>query len=338
MMTYIEQFHFLRPWWWLAIVPLIIIIIFCKSQTTSGTAWAKVCDAHLLPHLLTDQIQKFSNAWLWVLFMAWLITVFALAGPAWRYSTIPTYQKNINRVIVMDLSDDSLATDVPPSRLIRERYKLLDLLKKAQEGQTGLVVFAGEPYTVSPLTSDSKTIAAMVDNLSPGIMPLQGNNLSSGLQKAKQLLLNANVSKGQIIVISAGAFNKKAKTTAKSLAKQGYTVSILGVGSQQKKPLKNKNGNFLHDEQGNIIFSHFDSNALKTIASAGDGIYVPFTNDAQDITKLLSFDRSQQFKQAKKSKQATKKWQDEGHWFVLLILPLVLFGFRRSFMARIVGS
>ena len=333
----LHQFHFIRPWWWLAIIPLFFLISFYKKQSQKNHAWEQVCDSHLLPYLLKNQFSSQSNRWLWILYLLSFILVFALAGPTWRYTLTPIYQKKINRVVVMDLSNNTIATDLPPSRLVRERYKLRDLLQKVREGEIGLVVYAGEAYTVSPLTSDAKTIASMVEQLTPNIMPIQGNNLSSGLKLASKLFKGANQSQGNIIVLSAGMIDSSSITLAKQLATKGFTTSVLGIGASKKVPLKDPQGHFMHNNKGEILFSQYHANTLASLADAGDGIYLPFSNDNADITQLLQQNKVQNFSQSSKAKLATKQWKDEGFWFVLLALPLVLLSFRRKIIKQITG-
>lgn len=77
---------------------------------------------------------------------------------------------------MMDMSMSLYATDIKPNRLTQARYKALDLLSLWKEGLTGMVAYAGDAYTISPLTSDINTIKSQVPNLSPDIMPYQGSN------------------------------------------------------------------------------------------------------------------------------------------------------------------
>lgn len=334
MRELISQFHFLRPWWWLALLPLMLIFFLYRQQHRSSDAWQEVCDAHLLPQLLLNQTKQQARYWLWLLLGMWLIAVFALAGPTWRYRVQPTYQKQISRMVLLDLSPASLSTDLPPSRLLRARYKLLDILNNIKEGDVGLIAYAGEPYSVSPLTGDAKTIAAMINQLSPSIMPVAGNDLSKALSLAMKMLQQAGQTSGQIIVISSGNIDNDAAKTAAKLADAGYAVSVLGVGTNKRAPLASANGQFVHDENGNILFSQFDSNGLAAVAKAGHGIYQPFTSDDQDILRLLGQVDSNRVDKTKQS-SVIKQWQDEGNWFVLLLLPLVLLAFRRAFIKRL---
>lgn len=335
MTNFIHQFHFIRPWWWLAFIPLILLTMLYKNQAHTDNQWQKVCDAHLLPHLLVDKFKQSSNRWLWLLALAWFVAIFSLSGPTWRYEKQPVYQKQISRVIVMDLSTNTLATDLPPSRLAREKFKLLDLLNHLKEGQVGLIVYAGEPYTVSPLTNDAKTISAMVSDLSPQIIPVQGNNLSSGLLLAKKLFQQAEVTQGQVIVLSSGHIDEQAIKTSKQLSASGFNVSVLGIGSSKQAPLSAGDGQYMHTSQGNIAFSQYNAKQLQQLAKAGHGTYLPISDSNQDITQLLAFDKKASITNRSREHRQTKLWQDEGHWFVFLLLPFVLLCFRRKFLTRI---
>ncbi|MEZ5450934.1 MAG: VWA domain-containing protein [Thiolinea sp.] len=76
------------------------------------------------------------------------------------------------------------ARDAAPNRLDAARFKLLDLLQQRRDGQTALVVFAGDAFTVSPLTDDTEAIAAQAKNLSPEVMPVQGSRAELAIGRA----------------------------------------------------------------------------------------------------------------------------------------------------------
>ncbi|NNM59453.1 MAG: VWA domain-containing protein [Legionellales bacterium] len=329
-MNFIQSFHFIRPWWLLALIPLALLWIQLQRRYRQSNEWEKVCDPHLLPHLLVHQVGSGGRLLASLLALGWFIAVIALSGPAWNRLPQPVYNQNSSRVIVLDLSNDMLVNDVPPSRLIRARYKLTDLLKQSNEGQTALVVYSGEPYVVSPLTNDTNTISSMIADLSPAIMPVAGTNLSSALNLAAKLLKQANVAEGQIIVIMSGKADENAITKAAQLAKEGYNVSVLGVGTTKNTPIMQTNGEFFHDEQGAIVFSKLDTNSLKKLAQKGQGQYVTFSNDNSDLTALLASASTLGELQQGKEKATTDLWQDEGRWLIVLLIPLGLVAFRRG--------
>ena len=115
---------------------------------------------------------------------AWVVGVLALAGPAWERLPVPAFRSEEALVVALDLSRSMDASDVEPSRLERAKLKLLDLLDRRAAGQTALIVFSTHAFTVTPLTTDTRTIASLVNAVDTDIMPTQGGSLEAGLTKA----------------------------------------------------------------------------------------------------------------------------------------------------------
>src|SRR5579864_5263056 len=109
-------FHFLRPVWFLALIPAIILFIFALRRAKSGdNVWSKHCDPHLLEHLLSKN-HSISRTWLpYILLSLWTISITALSGPTWSLYAQNVYQKNIARVIALDVSQSMNAADIAPS-------------------------------------------------------------------------------------------------------------------------------------------------------------------------------------------------------------------------------
>ena len=146
-MNALSEFHWLRPEWLWALLPLAVIVRRLLRQVRRASAWETQCDPHLLEKLLIQRARH--QRWpLVLLAVAWVLAVIALAGPVWQKLPEPVYRTQAARVIVLDLSPSMNASDIRPSRIARARFKVLDLLKRYREGQTALVVFAGEPFVV----------------------------------------------------------------------------------------------------------------------------------------------------------------------------------------------
>ncbi|MBF0470945.1 MAG: VWA domain-containing protein, partial [Gammaproteobacteria bacterium] len=187
-----ESFHFLRPEWFLALIPLLLILLLSERRRRGEGQWQQVCDAALLPYILIRQKQGKASALprLWLLLMG-LIAVTALAGPVWERTPQPLFRSQEALVVLFDLSRSMDATDLRPSRLERARLKLLDLLHQRQEGLTALITYAAQPFVVTPLTEDSATIEALVRSLSTDIMPAQGSRPDLAIAKGVELLQQA---------------------------------------------------------------------------------------------------------------------------------------------------
>jgi len=328
------DFHFLRPWWLLTFIPFAWLLWRLRKMSHSGEAWAKACDAHLLPHLLTQDQQKISQLPYWILGTVGVLMIIALAGPVWKKLSQPVFKTEAASVFLLDLSRSMDSPDVTPSRIARAKHKLLDMLKLKQEGQSALIVYSGEPNVVSPLSDDTNTIAAMVPVLSPDIMPTQGSRVDFALQKAEDLLKQAGLSSGQIIVIADDVNGAAALTAAEAAEESGYQVSILAIGTEQGAPIPIAGGGFLKDAQGGIVIPNVDFHGMRTFASKGGGYFVRLTFDDKDINQLLrNTTIDPQFANRKmSSEREVDLWQEEGPWLLLLALPLVAIGFRRGWL------
>ena len=137
----IADFHFIRPEWFLALIPIIIILASLRFEKKTQGDWQQIIPKHLLKHLLHEKQGSSSNTALSLLSIIWLLSVIALAGPTWQRVPQPVYEKIEARVYVLDLSYSMYAGDLKPNRMVRARLKLIDLLNAKREGLSALVVF-----------------------------------------------------------------------------------------------------------------------------------------------------------------------------------------------------
>jgi Ca-activated chloride channel homolog len=298
-------------------------------QTWRDTAWHKACDPHLLPHLLVIKNTPLIFIKKALLFLGFLFAIIALAGPCYKTIEAPIFQLNTSRVIVFDLSTAEWANDVAPNRLTRARFKLLDLLQALREGQTGLVVFTAAPFTVSPLTLDTQTIIAQINELSPDIMPVEGYQLSLALLKAQSLLQKAGMHKGNIIVFSAQSPDANAIATAKTLAHQGFSTDVLSIGTSTGGSITTPAGELAKDKNGNIIISRLDKSLLSALAKAGQGHLWSLDTPTESIIQTLNPRHATQ-NTSKTQATQTRIWLDNGYIWLWPLLFLMLWVFRRG--------
>lgn len=333
-----ELFHFLRPLW-LLLIPVFLVLLWFWRKQNHNNAWNQVCDSHLLEHLLEGQQQKMTVWPALIIALAGILSLLALAGPTWSKRPQPVFQTEQAQVILFDLSHSMDATDVKPSRLAQARFKLLDLLAQSQEGQTGLLVFAGEAHTVSPLTGDTRTIASLVPALETALMPVQGGKLTLALEAGMNLLKQGGANRGRLLLITDSTPNAAALDKATALARAGYPVSVLAVGTGQGAPIPLAKGGFLKDKRGAIVLPKLNRNALQTLAANGHGLYVEMTADNRDLKHLNQtldkdqFSRQQEREAALDSQGA--QWEEQGPWLLLLVLPLLALGFRRGWLLSV---
>ncbi|MDR4500857.1 MAG: VWA domain-containing protein [Nitrospirales bacterium] len=331
MITDVLDFHFLRPWWLAGFLPLGAVIWLLIRQRAKSTGWEAACDAHLLPHLLVGSHRVQTRGPFILVALAWILALLALAGPVWSKLPQPVFRAQSALVVVLDLSRSMDAEDVKPSRLTRAKHKLLDILKRRQEGQTALVVYAGEPHVVSPLTDDANTISSMVSSLDTDLMPLQGSRSDLALRKALELLGQSHVPKGDILLITDGADESELQSVIEAIHGH-HRISVLGVGSKDGAPIP-QSGGFLKDRDGEIVIPKLDVTSLAHLARSAQGRYATLTVDDQDLETVLPSDwKVTDHQQDEDNQRTTDRWREEGPWLLFAILALTLPAFRQGWL------
>lgn len=328
------DFHFLRPdWLWLLLVPVLFALWQWRRSDHENNPWQRVCEPALLQHLLHPQTGK--SRWTLTLlqFMVWSLLVIAISGPTWQRRAQTLYRQQSAGVMVADMSVNMLGKDVKPSRLSREKFKLHDIFKKLNEHALGMIAFAKEPYVVSPITADLATLSALVPELSPGMMPVQGESIHLALDKAVDLLKQAGQRHGFIILVTASKVNVDAINAAKNLGEHGYQLFILSIGSKTGAPVP-AYSDFV-TARGQTRMSRIDDKAYAELARLGHGAYFPYSADNRDVEQLLRALPSEQgFAQ---QQQRGNDWLDWGRYLLWCCLPLIALLYRRGWYEEMVS-
>ena len=332
------EIQFLRPFWFLALIPLPYLLWRIARSPGAAQVWRGLVDEHLLTHLLADDGTQVRRLPLILLALGWLLGVIALAGPVWERLPQPVFQTEAQRVIVLDISEDMNAQDLPPSRLARARFEVLDMLAQAEEGQTALLAFGAEPFVVSPLTSDADTIVAQVPDLETALMPVRGPKRTDlALEEAGGLLRRAGSGRGDIIVVTDALERPaEAQTVAARLRAEGYRISVLGVGTEKGAPVPLPDGGFLTDDQGAIALPRLKPKQLRALAAAGGGHYVDLRTDDSDTRVLIPRGRDRLSERGAEQDARADQWREEGPWLLLALLPLAALAFRRGWLSPLV--
>ena len=329
-----DQFHLLRPYWLLAFIPVVLLLWRFHRRSANAGRWRNWCDAGLLPYILAGNNGQTRRLWpLIITALVAALAIVSLAGPVWKQMELPVFRQQSALVIVLDLSLSMDAGDITPSRLSRARFKVIDILKQRREGQTALVVYAGDAHVVSPLTQDSATIIDLAKILTTDLMPERGSRTDRALEAAVKLLHQGGVNDGRVLLITDGIEQGSAEKLAAIVSDAGYRLSVLGVGTRQGAPISLPGGGYLKDSTGAIILPRLDAQELRDLARRGGGRYSDLALDDSDLNTLLAEDVSTALKRRlEKSHLFVDQWREEGPWLLLLILPLVALAFRRGYL------
>lgn len=334
-----NNFHFLRPWWFAGFLPMAAVVAFYSWRKRSAGSWENIINPELLPFLMQGSESKkaLSSTWLLsIVILAWIICCLSLAGPTWQQLPQPVYKQDAALVVVLDLSPSMLAEDISPSRLVRARYKLIDVLTRRTEGVAGLIVYGGDAHTVSPLTEDSNTIVSIVPVLAPSLLPEYGSNVEEALASAVDLAVTGGYQQADILLISDGIHRSALSELTPIISQQGdFRLSILGVGTPQGAPIPTGAGGFAKQANGNMVVAKLNVTALQQLAASNGGIYQTLSADDSDVDALLIAMDSIFPDNTRETDRSFDLWDDQGFWLVLLLLPVVLLSFRKGTLVAV---
>ncbi|ALG67625.1 vWA domain-containing protein [Beggiatoa leptomitoformis] len=329
-------FEFARPYWLLALIILPFWVVWLFYQKAHYSRLQRYADAHLLPYLLQQSPQQLfwqdKTFWGWILL--WTCGILALAQPRWDYELQALFRPQTQLLVVLDLSDSMRVRDLPHARIEQAMQEITELLDVKADIYIGLLVFAGIPHLVAPLTDDYNTVKHLLYELKPDLLPIQGSRFAPALERALLLLNNAPNSKEavqHILLISDGEFEKIDVTQSLALLQNSKVfLHVLAVGTENGGhiPRQADEHQWVIDADGNIVISKLHSDVLKQLAQVGRGIYQVGNYQSTDTQAILN--EIHQRMQTFTAQQATQKvWHERFYLLVIIMMLLVLLAFRQ---------
>jgi Ca-activated chloride channel homolog len=236
MATGLSQFHFLRPWWLLALIPALWLVwMICRHQD-AARPWRGVIVDHLLPYLLVAGGPRRRLQPVHLLLLIWFLAILSLSGPTWQREPAPFADDEAALVIALEVTPTMLARDVQPSRLERAAQKIRDLLAEHPGIRTALVAYAGSTRLVMPLIRDADLITRFAAELSPSIMPVAGDVADEALAVSQEQLRKSGL-RGSMLLITDGVSAEQLPQLAASHKNGGAPVEILAVAASAGVPV-----------------------------------------------------------------------------------------------------
>ena len=268
------------PLLWLALAAPVALVFFIARERRRNAIARRLVSERLRG--VANPARAFRP---WLLALAIVAGVVALAGPQRGAMLVPVETRELNRVVVIDVSLSMAAEDVGTSRLDAAKA-IAKRIIEAHSGRIGLVVFESGADVVSPLTSDGEAVAALVDSLQPGEVSLPGTDAAAGLNAAQKLLDADPRQRGDVVVISDGEDQGGRATEAmQRLRARGIAVSTIAVGTTRGATIPNPDGGgALRDDSGQIVTTVARPDALEVIAQQTGGRFFenPFGEHALD--------------------------------------------------------
>ena len=306
MTTFVENFHFLRPWALLLVLPAVALWWRNGRAADTTRRWRKVIEPELLKHLVVGGETRHFLRPHDLMLAGWIVAIIAIAGPTWQRDPSPFAEQAAPVVIVLKVTPSMMTPDLAPTRLDRGRQKIADLLKLRDGMPAGLVAYSGSAHLVLPPTPDRDVVIGMAGALSLAIMPREGDQLGSAVKLAAQVLRDGGQG-GSILVVADTVAPDQAAALKQVAA--GAPVTFLGVAPP----------------------AAVDADAGLAAAVSGLGAReITVTIDNSDVTAIAR--RLAAAPGAPVAAGETVRWQEEGYWLVPLIVLLVLLWFRRGWV------
>ncbi|HEX7154294.1 MAG TPA: VWA domain-containing protein [Thermoanaerobaculia bacterium] len=271
------SFRLVSLLWLLGLVPFILVFLVTRERLRARIA------RRFASERLRGSAARVRALRPWLLALALVAALVALAGPYAGYRTVPIVSREANRVIAIDVSNSMAADDVGTTRLAAAKA-LAKRIVAAHDGRVALVVFEAEAEVVSPLTSDTDAVASLLDTLQPGEVGQPGSDIGGAILTSIRLVETDIAQKADIIVISDGEDQGARTTDAVQRARsRAMVVHTILVGTSEGAAIRFEDGP-LRDEQGQLITTYARADVLRSVARGAGGRLLenPFSERALD--------------------------------------------------------
>ena len=230
--------------------------------------------------------------------------------------------KGVEMMLVVDVSNSMLAEDFEPNRLERTKYAINRLFEGLQQERVGLVAFAGEPKVQLPITSDYRMAQAFARRLSTTLVAEQGTDVARALELA-MLSYSSQSERSRVMVLITDGENHEADAVeqARKAAAAGTKIYTIGIGTPEGAPIE-IDGEFIKDENGEMVVSKLGEQMLEEIAAVTDAAYVRATKQSiglEEIVKSIN-----DMEKAELTTLRYEEYNEQYQWLVAVALALLV--------------
>ena len=332
------MFQFANPHilWLLLIIPVMVVVLIAISQLRKRNL-AKFGNIHILQELMPEISQWRVKTKSALFLTAVAVVIIAAARPQFGSKLKEQKSLGIEMMLVVDISNSMLAEDFAPNRLDRTRYAIDKLFSTLEQDRVGLVVFAGEAKVQLPITTDYRMARNFVKRISPSLVSVQGTEIGQALDLASlSFSQNRDAGRVMILITDGETHDSSALDAAKRAAEQGIKIFAIGIGTPEGAPVK-VDGEFIKDEDDQMVVSRLNEELLQQITAATDGGYIRTTNAAFGLEEIVA-----EIEKLEKGELTTLRFEEYNEQFqwilaiaaVLLLLESLLLARRNPRLKR----
>ncbi len=316
------MFRFANPYilYLLLIIPAAIVL-FIFAQMRRRRRLERFASSSLLAQLTPSASPARLRTKFVLYSLALAFLILAAARPQVGSKLREEHQKGIEMMLVVDVSNSMMAEDFEPNRLDRTKFAIDRVVESMKQDRIGVVAFAGEAQVQLPITSDYRMARAFARKLSPQMVRTQGTDLGAAIKLATMSFSSQSEGSRVMILITDGENHESdALEAAQAAAEKGIAIYTIGIGTPEGAPVM-IGGEYLTDENGDMVVSKLDEKMLQEIASTTGGAYVRATKQSIGLKEIVD-----RLKELDESDLATTRFEafDEQFQYPLVVALLLL--------------
>lgn len=318
------EFHNKEFLWLLAIIPLLAIWYFVVRKKDIASLTISRTKSFGEGSSLLSKLRVILYIFR---LLAIALIIVALARPRnVSVSKRTKANRGIDIVMAIDVSASMLARDLKPNRLEALKQVATRFVNRRPNDRIGIVVYAGESFTQTPITSDKDIIKRTISEIKWGQLD-GGTAIGMGLGSAVNRLKDSKAKSKVIILLTDGVNNsgfidpKTATDLAKGLGIKVYTIGLGTNGMADFPYAKDPRTGQLQFRKQQV---EIDEELLKYIAGETEGQYFRATNN----TKLQAiYDEIDKLEKTKIEEFKYYNYQERYRFLIFIALGLLLVEF-----------
>lgn len=213
--------------------------------------------------------------------------IMALAEPVMGTRPVLEDNEGSDVCLVVDLSRSMLAEDMGSPRIQLVRDALHLVLNELTDSRFSLVVFAGEAYTLVPMTEDRSALDNSLLYIQPSSVTATGSNLEKALETAAGLFPEGVNRRRLVIVFSDGeALKGTAARAARTLRDLNIKIYSFGVGTVEGGVIPLPDDEVLLDNRGNPVVTRLHREGMESLADITGGVFFS-AEDPDGLARLI---------------------------------------------------
>lgn len=219
-------------WLHLLLIPLIAWYVWSQRKASPSMRLSSTSAFSAMPTSWKVYVRHLAFA-LKLAALSCLIIILCRPQTYDRWSASDTEGTDI--VLAVDISASMLARDLQPDRLEAAKKVAADFVAKRESDNIGLVIFAGEGFTLLPMTTHQATLLNTINNISINMLDADGTAIGDGIATAINRIKDGKAKSKSIILLTDGTNNSGvvAPLTATEIAqKEGIRIYTIGLGTR----------------------------------------------------------------------------------------------------------